>query len=138
MIYYEVKINYQRQTGEDNPGKVNETYLVEGISMTDVENRLMTEIQSQIFGGESEIQGCKKVQYYDTFLNPDADYWYKGRVELITIDNDKETRKKVSMLVQAHSVLDAVKTLREKLNQLDCEIVSVAKTQIVDFLRATD
>ena len=28
MIYHEIKVKYDRQTGEDNPGKVKETYLM--------------------------------------------------------------------------------------------------------------
>lgn len=54
MILYEIKINYERQTGEDNPGNVKETYLVEGLSPADVEGRLMDEIQRYI-SGDSEV-----------------------------------------------------------------------------------
>lgn len=138
MLFYEVKIEYQRQTGEDNPGKVKETYLVEGLNMTDVETRLMDEVSNMIFAGESEIPSCKKVQYYDIFPNPDAEHWYKGRVEMITIDGEKETRKAVSILVAANTVLDACKTLREKLSGLDCEIISIAKSPILEVLRAVN
>ena len=28
MIFYEIKISYTRQTGEDNPAGVKETYMV--------------------------------------------------------------------------------------------------------------
>ena len=37
MIFYELKISYTRQTGEDNPKAVKETYLVEGLTAADVE-----------------------------------------------------------------------------------------------------
>ena len=47
MINYEIKINYTRQTGEDNPAGVKETYLVEGITCADVENRLLEEINNR-------------------------------------------------------------------------------------------
>lgn len=138
MILYEVKIDYQRQTGEDNPGKVKETYLVEGITPGDVEGRLMEQITPLIFGGEFEIKSCKKVQFYDIFPNPGGQYWYKGRVEMITIDGEKETRKAVSMLVEDNSVADAIKNLQHQLSGQDCEIISLAKTPIMDFLRAVN
>ncbi|MBR1426401.1 MAG: DUF4494 family protein [Paludibacteraceae bacterium] len=138
MILYEVKIDYQRQTGEDNPGKVKETYLVEGLTPTDVEARLMDEITPFIFGGESEIKSCKKVQFFDIYPNPDGENWYKARVEMITVDGDKETRKAVSVLCQDNSVAEAVKHLQTQLNGLDCEIISVAKSPIIDFFRAVD
>lgn len=108
--------------------------------MTDVEERVIKEIQPLIFGGDApEFKSCRKVQFYEVLPpNPDAEHWYKGRVEMITIDGEKETRKTVSLLVQANTVLDAVKSLRDHLSGLDCEIISVAKSPILDFLRAVN
>ncbi len=138
MLLYEIKVNYQRQTGEDNPGGVRETYLVEGLNCSDVENRLMEHIKSLIFG-DCEVTSCKKVQYFDIFPDAEADMWYKGRVELITVeDSGKETRKTVSILVQAPAVADAVKRLADNLSALDCEIVSVAKSPVMELYRAVD
>lgn len=134
MIYYEVKVAYQRQTGEDNPGKVKETYLIEGLTVTDVEARLMEEITPMIFGGECEVTGVRKVQYYEIFDDPNAEKWYKARVEMITIDGEKETRKAVSVLIAANDQLSASKTLRDKMSGEDCEVLSVGKTPMVDFL----
>ena len=51
MIFHEIKVKYDRQTGEDNPGKVKETYLIYGaVSFADAENCLMEEIKPFIFG----------------------------------------------------------------------------------------
>lgn len=136
MIYYEVKVHYSRQTGEDNPGKVKETYLIEALTVTDAETRLMEEITPMIFGGECEVQGVKKVQYYEIFDNPNAEKWYKGRVEMITIDGEKETRKAVNILLAADNQLEASKVLKEKMSGQDCEVLSVGKSPIMDFLHA--
>jgi len=135
MLLYEIKVNYERQTGEDNPGKVKETYLVEGVNCADVENRLMDEIKPFIFG-DCEVSSCKKVQYFDIFPNEGSAYWYKGRVEMITIDGDKETRKAVNILVQANMLDDAVFALKQSLSSLDCEIIAVSKSPVMDILRA--
>ena len=85
MIFYELKISYTRQTGEDNPKAVKETYLVEGLTAADVEERLLGEIQKYI-SGEWETKSCKQVQFYDLIPNPEGDQWYKARVEMITIE----------------------------------------------------
>ena len=66
MIFYELKISYTRQTGEDNPKAVKETYLVEGLTAADVEERLLGEIQKYI-SGEWETKSCKQVPYVNTF-----------------------------------------------------------------------
>ena len=136
MIFHEIKVHYDRQTGEDNPGKVNEIYLVEGaVSFADAENCLMEEIKPFIFG-DCEVQSCKRSQYFDIFPNEGGAYWYKGRVEMITIDGEKETRSTKAFLVQANMLDDAVFALKQGLSSYDCEIISIAKTQIMDILHA--
>ncbi len=135
MLFYEIKINYQRQTGEDNPGNVRETYLVEGISCADVENRLLKDIQPFIFG-EYEVPSCKKTQFVDIFPLDGGEFWFKGRAEMITIDNDKEIRRPQNFLIQASSLDEAVQILKRQLNSYDCEIISAAKSPIMDVIRA--
>ena len=137
MIYHEIKVKYERQTGEDNPGAVKEIYLIDGaVSFADAENRVLKEIQPFIFGGECEVVSCKKSQYMETFKNEGGAFWYKGRVEMITVDGEKEARRTVSVLVQANMLDDAVFALKQGLNAYDCEIISVAKSPVTDILYA--
>lgn len=136
MLFYEIKVAYERQTGEDNPGKVKETYLLEGVNCADVETRLMTELKPYIFG-DVEVTSCRKAQFYDLIDSPEGDRWFKGRVELITVeDNGKETRKTVSILIQASSIAHALKGLNAHLAALDCEIVSITRSPILEVYRA--
>lgn len=136
MIFHEIKVNYSRQTGEDNPGKVKETYLVDGaVSFADAENCLMEEIKPFIFG-DCEVMSCKRSQYFEVFPNEGGAYWYKARVEMITIDGEKETRKNVAVLVQANMLDDAIYALKQALHSYDCEIISIAKSPIMDILHA--
>ena len=138
MLLYEIKVNYQRQTGEDNPGNVRETYLVEGMTPGDVEERLLNAIRPLIFG-EFEMQSCTKKQFFEILNSGKGDKWYKGRVELITIeDNGKETRKAVSVLIEAGNAKAALETLTQAMNSYDCEIVSIARTPILEVMRAVN
>ena len=95
----------------------------------------MEEIKPFIFG-DCEVQNCKRSQFYDVIPNKDGAYWYKARVEMITIDGEKETRKNVAFLVQANMLDDAVFALKQALKSYDCEFISIAKTQIMDILHA--
>lgn len=136
MIYHEIKVSYERQTGEDNPGKVKEIYLIDGaVSFADAENCLMEEIKPFIFG-DCEVQSCKRSQFFEVFPNEGGEYWYKARVEMITIDGEKETRKSVPLLVQANLLDDAIYALRQAMKSYDCELLSIAKTPIMDILHA--
>lgn len=136
MIFYELKINYTRQTGEDNPKTVKETYLVEGLTAADVEARLLGEIQKYI-SGDWETKSCKQVQFYDLIPSPDGDKWYKARVEMITIEESgKEKRNAVTIYVQAVNISEANKTLHQSLSNLDCEVISITRSPILEVFRA--
>ncbi len=136
MLFYEIKVVYQRQTGEDNPANVKESYLVEGPA--DVEKRLIEQIQPFIMG-DLEVPSCTKRQYFEIITSPEADKWYKGRVELITIeDSGKETRRTVTVLVQATTAMHAMKNLTQAMSGYDCEIISVARTAYMDVIRAVN
>ncbi len=135
MILYELKVAYERQTGEDNPAKVKETYIIEGLNCTEVEGRLMDEIKPFI-SGDCEVTSCRKVQFFDILDNTTGDKWYKGKIELITVEEDgKETRKNASLLIQAADLNQALKRLQDQVSHLDCELVSVTRTAIMDILR---
>ena len=97
----------------------------------------MIEEIKPLISGEWEVKSCKQVQFYDLIPNPEGDRWYKARVEMITVeDNGKETRKAVSIYVQAGNVTEANKTLHQALSNLDCEVVSITRSPILEVLRA--
>ena len=76
--------------------------------------------------------------FYDLIPSPDGDRWYKARVEMITVeDNGKEKRKAVSIYVQASNITDANKLLQKELTNLDCELISITRSPILEVYRAT-
>lgn len=136
MNYFEVQVVYTRQTGEDNPCAVKESYLVESLTPSNAENRVIEELKPFI-SGSFEVLRIIQRKFYDYIPNSEGDNWYKARVEKITIeDSGREARKGVVMYVQSVSVKDAVKALLKSLEQCDCELVSIAKTPILDLYRA--
>ena len=135
MKLFEIKVNYERQTGEDNPGLVRETYLVDCVNPSDAETILRDELKPFIFG-DLEIERITNRNFFEIFTDLGADNWYKARVELLTIDGDKESRRVVSVMVQASTISDALRALKEKMAGYDCEILSVAKTPVLDLLKA--
>ena len=135
MKLFEIKVNYERQTGEDNPGLVRETYLVDSVNPSNAETILMDELKPFIFGG-LEVEHITNRNFFEIFTTPEADSWYKARVELLTIDGDKESRRVVAVMVQASTISDALQVLKEKMAGYDCEVLSVAKTPVLDLLKA--
>ena len=134
MIFHQVNVTYERQTGEDNPGKVKETYLVNAVNCADAEQQVMDEIKPFVFG-DSETPQIRKRHLFDIFPG-DGENWYEAKVEMITIEDDKECRKAVKVLVQDNTIDGALKELHYKhLASRDCEILSIAKSPVLDILR---
>ena len=136
MNFYEVKVEYTRQTGEDNSASVNETYLVEGVTPSCVEERILEELEPFI-SGECDVQAIRNRKFYDIIPNGNSEDWYESKVELITVeDNGNEKRKAVTIFVEALSIQKAVSVLYDSLANLGCEIVSVKKSKILEVYRA--
>ena len=134
MIFHQVNVTYEKQTGEDNPGKVKETYLVNAVNCADAEQQVMDDIKPFVFGDVSTPQ-IRVRQFFDVFPG-DGENYYEAKVEMITIDGDKETRKAVKILVQDNTIDGALKELHYKhLASYDCEILSIAKSPIIEVMR---
>ena len=136
MIFYLVNVDYQRQTGEDNPGKVKESYLVQAVTCADAERIVSEHIKPYVFG-ECETPQIKRVQFFEVFEDemPGDDIWYKAKVEMITVDGDRETRKAVNILIASDRLCNASDRLCSELSSYDCEVVSIQKTAIVEILK---
>lgn len=134
MNYFQVNVKYDRQTGEDNPGKVKETYLVNAETCSDAERIVLEEIKPYIFG-DHETPKIQKKSYFDLFTDPLSCYfYYEAKVELIIVEGDKELRKPVNILVSASSIRRALDTLISNIAGYDCEVIGIKKTGITDIL----
>ena len=134
MNYFQVNVNYDRQTGEDNPGRVKEAYLVVAETCGEAEKVVLDEIKPFIFG-DCETPKIQKKSYFDFFMDhPDSDIYYEAKVEMITIDGDKERRNVINILVLANNIEGALNTLIHILVNYDYEIIGIKKAGITDIL----
>ena len=117
--------------------KVTEAYVVDALSFTEAEQRIMEEMSSYI-SGEFEVSDIKKAVYKEIFFSDEelADRWYKAKLQFITIDEktEKEKRSNVSYLVQAGTLNGAVKNIDSVMGgtMIDYVIAAVAETSLMD------
>lgn len=134
MNYFQVNVNYDRQTGEDNPGRVKESYLVPAVTCGEAENAVLERIKPMLFG-DCETPKIQKKSYFELFMDsPDCDFYYEVKVEMIIIDGEKELRKAVNILVLANNIRNALNTLLSNLVGYDYEVIGIKKTGITDIL----
>lgn len=116
---------------------VTEGYVVDALSFSEAERRIIEEMSSYI-SGEFEVRDIKKAPYGEIFFADDdlADKFYKAKLQFITIDEktEKEKRSSVNYLVQAGSFNGAVKNIDEVMGgtMIDYVIASVAETTLMD------
>lgn len=136
--WFECKIRYEKMMENGMAKKVTEPYLVDALSFTEAEKRIIEEM-SYFISGEFTVSDIKRANYSELFASDEenADRWFKCKVMFITLDEKSGAEKRTStqMLVQAADLRDAVKKLDEgmKGTMADYQIASVAETPIMDI-----
>ncbi len=136
--WFECKIRYEKTMDDGLQKKVTESYVVDALSFSEAEEKMIEEMSSYI-SGEFSVTDIKKASYSEIFFcdNNEADRWYKVKLQYITIDekSDKEKRTNVNHIVQAGSFNEAVKNINEVMGgtMIDYVIVSITETAILDI-----
>ena len=135
--WFECKIRYEKTMENGMNKKVTEPYLVDALSFTEAEARIIEEM-TPFIPGEFTVSDIKRTNYSELFPSEEeaADRWFKCKLVFITLDEKSDAEKKTStqVLVQAADLRDAVKKLDEgmKGTMVDYQIASVAETAIMD------
>ncbi len=140
--WFECRIRYEKTMDDGLQKKVTETYVVDAISFTEAEQRIIEEM-SLFISGEFEVSDIKRAVYKEIFFADEdsADRWYKAKLQFITIDEktEKEKRSSVVYLVNAGTLNGAVKNIDEVMGgtMIDYVIAAMAETTLVDVFEYT-
>ena len=135
--WFECKVRYEKVMENGMNKKVTEPYLVDALSFTEAEARIIEEVSPYI-SGEFTVSDIKRANYTELFSSDEeaADRWFKVNLLFITLDEKSGSEKKTAsyVLVKAADLRDAVKKLDEgmKGTMVDYVIASVAETPIMD------
>lgn len=133
--WFECKVKYEKTMENGLVKKVAEPYLVDALSFTEAERRIIEEI-TPFMTGAFEVSDIKRARFAEIFESDDesADRFFKAKLVFITLDEKtgKERKSSQQMLVQASDLRDAVKRLDEgmKGSMMDYTIASMAETAI--------
>ena len=70
--WYECKVKFEKTLENGIQKKVTETYLVDAMSFTEAENRIIEEMTPYI-SGEFEVTAVKKNRISELFADPEGD-----------------------------------------------------------------
>ena len=133
--WFECKVTYEKMMENGMQKKVTEPYLVDALSFTEAEARIIEEIQ-QYITGDFTIKTVSKAKISETFFNDKGDRFYKFKVNYITLDEKSGAEKKTSvkMIAQACTLKEAIAVLEEGMKSTMCDysIAEVKETNIID------
>ena len=137
-LWFECKVRYERMAENGAVKKVNEPYLVDALTFTEAEARIIEKITPYI-SGDFSISAVKKTKVSEIFFDDIGDRYYMVKVNFITLDEKTGIEKKTSnfMLVQASDFAGALKKFEEgmKGTMADYEIVSITETPIQEVYK---
>ena len=131
-------LEYDKMMENGLPKSVSEPYLVDALSFTEAEARIIEEMKPYI-SGEFTVADIKRVKLADIFFDETGDKWYKAKLNYITLDEKSGAEKRTSalMLVQAQDFATALATVTAEMGttMIDYEVASIAETAIMDVFR---
>ena len=135
--YFEVKIQYQKILENGKEKKVSEQYVVEALSFTEAEARIIKEMTPYV-SGDFDVVSEKIAPYNEIFLSDNStdDKWFVSKVGFITLDEKtaKEKKQTFRYLVQAATSELALDYTKEMFSHgmSDYSIDSVKDTPTLD------
>ena len=133
--FFEVKVQYQKMQEDGKEKKVTVQYVVEALSFTEAETRIIEEMIPYI-KGDFDVVSEKIAPYNEIFLSDNStdDKWFVSKVAFITIDEEKEKKQTFRYLVQAATSELALDYTKEMLSHgmSDYRIDAVQDTPTLD------
>lgn len=135
--WFETKIRLDKTQEDGTQKKVTELYVVEAMSFTEAEAKIIA-VAKDYTSGDFSVKNITPTSYHEIFFseNNKDDKWYKAKLQFITIDEktEKEKHQTVYYLVQGNSTESAQKNINEVMGHtmIDYVIVSIVETKILD------
>ncbi len=135
--WFECKVRFDKMQENGTVKRVNEPYLVDALSFTEAEARIIEEL-TPFISGEFSVSAVKRTKITEIFWDETGDRWYMVKVAYLIID-EKGNEKKSStfILVQASDFRGAFENFVKNMEtgMADYEIQSITETPLMDVYR---
>ena len=133
--WFECKVRYDKMVEQGIVKKVTESFLVDALSFTEAEARIIEE-QTPFISGEFSVSAVKRTKISEIFRDDRADKWYLAKVAFITIDEKTAAEKRaISQILVAGSSFDgAYDNFKDGMKGVmgDFDLVSLTETALLD------
>lgn len=136
QTWFESKVKYVKVTQSGSEQMVTESFLLDAVSYTDAETRIIRQMQQMVKGGEFAVVSISKSRISEVFAAQDGEYWWKATIAMITIDEEagREKKIKTAYLLMADDMQEALTRLQINLDfvLIPFQVQSLAISPIVD------
>ncbi|MDR0982425.1 MAG: DUF4494 domain-containing protein [Culturomica sp.] len=135
--WFEAKVKYIKMMEDGRERKVTESYLLDAMTYTEAEGRVIKELESMI-RGDYYITSLKKSNITELLESEDEadDRWYKAKVDIIDAEeiSGKEKSSSQYHLIAAANIEVALQRLKKSLETyiVPCELKSLTDTNFMD------
>lgn len=133
--WFECKVSYDKTLENGTQKKVTEPYLIDALSFTEAEARIIEELKPYI-SGDFTIADIKRAKLSELFFNENGDRYFKAKIYFITLDEKSGTEKKTAanMLAQACDIDEALAVVKKGMEgtMADYTIASLSETALMD------
>ena len=137
--WFECKVRYDKMMENGVVKKVTEPYLVDALSFTEAESRIIEE-QTPFISGDFSVSAVKRTKISEIFWDDSADICYLVKVAFVTIDEKTAVEKKTSTLIltAGNDLKGAYDNFMAGMEgtMADFEIQSIAETPLMDVYKA--
>ncbi len=138
-MWFECKVRFDKMMENGLVKKVTEPYMVDALSFTEAEARIIQEL-TPFISGEFSVAAVKKTKISEIFWDDSADKWYLVKPAFITIDEKTavEKRSVSQILVAGSDFKGAYDNFLEgmKGTMADYDIVSIQETPLMYVFKA--
>ncbi len=135
QTWFESKVKYAKVTESGKEQTVTENFLLNAVSFTDAETRMIRQMQ-QMTKGDFSVTDIKKSRIGEVFPYDTGEWWFKATINLVTVDEEagKEKKMRTYYLIMADDIKEALERLDESLSYLVIPYVvsAMAVSTIVD------
>ncbi|WP_163321646.1 DUF4494 domain-containing protein [Draconibacterium mangrovi] len=136
QTWFTAKVKYLKVSESGSETMVKEQFLLDAVSYTDAEARIIGKMQELVKGGEFAIDAITKSRIAEVFPYDDGEWWFKATIHLVTIDEEAGKEKRITShyLIMADNIKEALARLDESLEYLviPYHTTSMAISPIVD------
>lgn len=136
QTWFESKVKYAKVSESGSEQLITENFLLDAVSYTDAETRIIRKMREMVKGGEFAIIDIKKSKIAEVFPYENGEWWFKATINLVTVDEEKGKEKKLRTyyLIMADDINEALKRLDDSLSYLVIPYVvsAMAVSTIVD------